>query len=51
MNSNKKDDKNENSLRDYVLYHLDKFFVEHIPSESVREMPQSSKFNFVFLPP
>ena len=43
--SGKKNEEKENTLKEYVYYHLNKFFIDHIPSEGVKEMPDSSKSN------
>ncbi len=37
------EDEKENTLTDFVLFHLDKFFVEHIPVDSVKELSSTCK--------
>jgi hypothetical protein len=32
------EEEHENSLKEFILFQMDKFFVEHIPVESVREV-------------
>jgi hypothetical protein len=39
------DDDKHSSLQSFILYHLDKFFVDHIPVDSVKELRSTCKFN------
>ena len=37
------EDEQQNSLKAFVSFHLDKFFVEHIPVDSIRELSNACK--------
>jgi chemotaxis signal transduction protein len=44
-NGNKNDEEeHENTLQEFILFQMNKFFVEHIPVESVREISGMCKF-------
>lgn len=36
------DDDSSSGLKAFIVYHLDKFFVEHIPVDSVKELNSST---------
>ncbi len=40
------EEEQENTLKDFVIFHLDKFFVEHIPVDSVKELSSTCKLHF-----
>lgn len=44
---NPADEPQTNTLRQFVRYQLDKFFVEHIPVDSMKELHGSCKFSLL----